>query len=391
MKQFLLSDADKRNAITFRRDMHAHPELSMQEYETTKKIKKQLTEWGIRLADVELETGVIALIGQGKSDKVIALRADIDALPITEASGLSFHSVESGKGHCCGHDLHTTAMLYAAKMLKAAEADIDGLILIIFQPGEESLHGSQSIIKSGVFDKYKPEFIVGLHTWPEVPAGSIGVKKGFFMAASDRLTLTVKGKGGHGAHPHKSVDPVCITGYILTALQSIVSRNIAPLDSAVVTIGKIQGGTAGNVIPDQVIMEGTVRTLSPAVRELVQQRLETLLPSIAAGFGGECIVEYKKGTPPVVNNDAIVDSIEKAASETIGTDSIVQLASASMGSEDFAEYLSLMPGALFRIGTGNDDERTHRALHNSGIVFDEKGIFAGAQVMAQFAWDAFQK
>lgn len=284
-----------------------------------------------------------------------------------------------------------TALLYAAKLLKKAENDITGRVLLIFQPAEEKLNGSKSVIDTGIFEKYHPQFIIGLHTWPEIPGGTIGIRKGPSMAASDSLKVTVHGKGGHGAHPHKSIDPICITGYILTALQTIVSRNIAPLDSGVITIGKITGGTAPNVIPDKVVLEGTVRSLDPSVRTLIQNRLETLLPSIAEGFGGTCEVEYQKGNPPVINDANVVDRIAQAGKEVLGEDHVIELEKASMGSEDFADYLEILPGALFRIGTCNADEKSHRPLHNSGIVFDEKGIATGAQVLAQTVWDAFQE
>jgi amidohydrolase len=336
-----------------------------------------------------LKTGLVASIGQGQTDQCIALRADIDALPIQEQSGLPFASRNPGVGHCCGHDLHMTALLYAAKLLKKVEEEIPGRVLLIFQPAEEKLNGSQSVIATGIFETYKPQHIIGLHTWPDIPAGTIGIRKGPSMAASDSLKIVVHGKGGHGAHPHKSIDPVCITGYLLTALQTIISRNVAPLDSGVITIGKITGGTAANVIPDSVTLEGTVRSLDPAVRALLQKRLETMLPAIAEGFGGSCDVEYIKGNPPVINDSWTVDQIARAGAEVLGTENVVELEKASMGSEDFADYLELLPGALFRIGTRNEDEKSHRPLHNSGIVFDEKGIIAGAEVLAQTVWDIF--
>ena len=391
MKKFILSDKEIKEAIGFRRNLHQHPELGYEEVETTEKIRRKLQEWGVEILDTGLKTGLVASIGLGKTSQCIALRADIDALPIQEASGLPFASKKAGIAHCCGHDLHTTALLYAAKLLKGSEKDISGRVLLIFQPAEEKLNGSHSVIATGIFETYHPQYIIGLHTWPEIPGGTIGVRKGPSMAASDSLKITVHGKGGHGAHPHKSIDPICMTGYILTALQTIVSRNIAPLDSGVVTIGKITGGTAPNVIPDKVVMEGTVRSLDPSVRQLIQERLETLIPSIAQGFGGSCEVEYQKGNPPVINDAHVVDCIAKAGKEVLGEDKVIELEKASMGSEDFADYLEILPGALFRIGTCNKEEKSHRPLHNSGIVFDEKGIVAGAQVLAQTAWDGFQE
>lgn len=389
MKKFLLTDEEIQEAVAFRRQRHEQPELGYEEYKTTEALRQKLQSWGVEILDTNLQTGLVATIGQGKTEQCIALRADIDALPIQEQSGLPFASQNPGVGHCCGHDLHMTALLYAAKLLKKVEGEIPGRVLLIFQPAEEKLNGSQSVIATGIFETYKPQHIIGLHTWPDIPAGTVGIRKGPSMAASDSLKIVVHGKGGHGAHPHKSIDPVCITGYLLTALQTIISRNVAPLDSGVISIGKITGGTAANVIPDSVTMEGTVRSLDPAVRVLLQKRLETMLPVIAEGFGGTCEVEYSKGNPPVINDPWTVDRIAQAGTEVLGAENVVELEKASMGSEDFADYLELLPGALFRIGTRNEDERSHRPLHNSGIVFDEKGIVAGAEVLAQTVWDLF--
>jgi amidohydrolase len=389
MTKFLLTSDEIQEAIAFRRQRHEQPELGFAEFKTTEALRQKLQSWGVEILDTNLKTGLVASIGQGKTDQCIALRADIDALPIQEQSGLPFASQNPGVGHCCGHDFHMTALLYAAKLLKDVEEEIPGRVLLIFQPAEEKLNGSRSVIATGIFEKYNPQHIIGLHTWPDIPAGTIGIRKGPSMAASDSLKIVVHGRGGHGAHPHKSVDPVCITGYLLTALQTIISRNVAPLDSGVITIGKITGGTAANVIPDTVTMEGTVRSLDPAVRALLQKRLETMLPAIAEGFGGTCEVEYSKGNPPVINDPWTVDRIAQAGTEVLGAENVVELEKASMGSEDFADYLELLPGALFRIGTRNEDERSHRPLHNSGIVFDEKGIVAGAEVLAQTVWDLF--
>ncbi len=389
MKKFLLTDEEIQEAVAFRRQRHEQPELGYEEYKTTEALRQKLQSWGVEILDTNLQTGLVATIGQGKTEQCIALRADIDALPIQEQSGLPFASHHPGVGHCCGHDFHMTALLYAAKLLKDVEEEIPGRVLLIFQPAEEKLNGSRSVIATGIFEKYNPQHIIGLHTWPDIPAGTIGIRKGPSMAASDSLKIVVHGKGGHGAHPHKSIDPVCITGYLLTALQTIISRNVAPLDSGVITIGKITGGTAANVIPDSVTMEGTVRSLDPAVRVLLQKRLETMLPVIAEGFGGTCEVEYSKGNPPVINDPWTVDRIVQAGTEVLGAENVVELEKASMGSEDFADYLELLPGALFRIGTRNDDEKSHRPLHNSGIIFDEKGIVAGAEVLAQTVWDLF--
>ena len=262
------------DAIEIRRHIHRHPELSMEEKNTTEFISQQLLKYGIEISDIPFKSGVLGILKGGEDGHTILLRADIDALPMVEKSGLPFASENTGVCHSCGHDIHTTALLLAARVLSSLRDELKGTVLFLFQPAEERLSGSQMVIDSGVFEKYHPDFAVGLHCWPDIPAGTIGIRRGSFMASSDTVKLTIRGKGGHGAHPHKSIDPVMTSAYILTELQTIISRTIAPLDSAVLTIGKITGGTAANIIPDEVVMEGTVRTVSKETRALMEETLE---------------------------------------------------------------------------------------------------------------------
>lgn len=251
----------------------------------------------------------------------------------------------------------------AARVLSSIRDELKGTVLFLFQPAEERLSGSQMVIDSGVFENYHPDFAVGLHCWPDIPAGTIGIRRGSFMTSSDTVKLTIRGKGGHGAHPHKSIDPVMTSAYILTELQTIISRTIAPLDSAVLTIGKITGGTAANIIPDEVVMEGTVRTVSNETRALMEEKIRQIVTHGAAAMGAECDIGYQKGVPAVVCDSHVVDLIEQAAAEELGADHVVTLATPSMGSEDFARYLEKVPGAMFRIGTRNDDPASSRPLH----------------------------
>ncbi len=390
----LAIDGEFQNEIRqCRRYLHAHPELSNQEYDTTEFIREQLAKLDIQIMETTrpLRTGVIAFIGQGQSSKNLYLRGDIDALPMEEQSDLAFMSQNQGVAHTCGHDIHTTALLYAAKFLKQYESLIDGRLFFIFQPAEENMTGALEVIGSGIFEEYPPTHIVGLHTWPGIDEGKIGLKKGAFSAASDYFKLTVQGKGGHGAHPETTVDPILISGHILIALQSIVSRNIEAVESAVITVGKIQGGTAANVIPNFVEMEGTARTTNTDIQKTVKDRMYTLLPSIAQGFGGDCQIEYREGVPPVINDGDIVDVISTAANSILGDDNVVWLDSPSMGSEDFAHYLKFTTGVIFRIGTGTADERSRLGLHNSSIVFGENAIFAGIATFVGTALEYFRK
>lgn len=376
-------DNFNREAIEFRRRIHMHPELSNQEYETTRKIKEKLKEWNIEIIETNLPTGVIACVGKGLIEKNIYIRADIDALPIKECTGELFTSRNEGISHACGHDIHLTTVLYTVRNIKTLENNIDGRVFFIFQPAEEVMEGAIKVINTGIFNKYPPSLILGVHTWPEIDAGKIGIKVGRFMAASDSIEIRIKGKGGHAAHPQKAIDPVVISAHIVLAIQSFISREIAATDSVVITIGKVTGGKVGNVIPDEVILEGSIRSADDVLRKHVQNRMKILLPAIAQGFGGDCEVNFGKGNPAVINDETIVAYIEKSAQEVLGEDNVVSLNHASMGSEDFSFYLEYCKGAMFRIGTGNEKVNSRQALHNNMLIFDEKSIQVGVRVLTQ--------
>ena len=370
------------DAVELRRRIHQQPELSMEEKETSALVREKLREYGISIAELPLETGVLAGERPGRT---ILLRADMDALPVEERSGLPFASEKKGVCHSCGHDIHTAALLLAARILGRIKKDLAGTVLFLFQPAEEKLNGSQAVIDSGLFEKYHPDFAVGLHCWPDLPAGTVGVRSGSFMASSDSVSLTVKGRGGHGAHPHKSVDPITAAAYILAELQTVVSRSVAPLEAAVLTMGRIEGGTAANVIPDTVTMEGTVRTVSRETRALMEEKIRQIACHGAEALGASCEVEYKRGVPAVICDPAVVERIRKAAAEELGSENVVALETPSMGSEDFARYLELVPGAMFRIGTASEDPATRLPLHNGGIRFDERAVLAGAVTFGRLA------
>lgn len=373
------------DAVELRRRIHQQPELSMEEKETSALVREKLREYGISIAELPLETGVIGVLAGERPGRTILLRADMDALPVEERSGLPFASEKKGVCHSCGHDIHTAALLLAARILGGIKKDLAGIVLFLFQPAEEKLNGSQLVIDSGLFEKYQPDFAVGLHCWPDLPAGTVGVRSGSFMASSDSVSLTVKGRGGHGAHPHKSVDPITAAAYILAELQTVVSRSVAPLEAAVLTMGRIEGGTAANVIPDTVTMEGTVRTVSRETRALMEEKIRQIACHGAEALGASCEVEYKRGVPAVICDPAVVERIRKAAAEELGSENVVTLETPSMGSEDFARYLELVPGAMFRIGTASEDPATRLPLHNGGIRFDERAVLAGAVTFGRLA------
>lgn len=370
-----------------RRFIHENPELSMQEKNTTAFIKTKCREYGLEEADVELESGAVFILNPEKTEKSIVFRADIDALPMVEKTGLPYASKNNGVCHSCGHDIHTTALLFCARILSRMKDMINGRVIFVFQPAEETGQGAKMVIQSGLFEKYPSRMIIGIHTWPETPGGNIGIRRGPFMAASDHVKITVRGKGGHGAHPHKSIDPVLTAAYILTQLQSVVARNVPPLQSAVLTIGKFTGGTAPNVIPEEAVMEGTVRTFLPDIRDMVQERISNIASLTAAAMGAECTVEYRRGGQAVIGDDNAVSLIEKAGLEELGKDGVSYLELPSMGSEDFAGYLDILPGAMFRLGTFNDIPESRLPLHNPSTVFDERAITVGARVLSRIALD----
>jgi len=368
--------------IIFRRHLHQHPELSGQEFLTSQLIGQNLTELGIEVQQWETKSGVVGLLRGEFPGPTLAIRADIDALKIQEATGSSFASVNDGISHSCGHDIHATVLLGCAKVLSAMRSSIYGNVKFIFQPAEESLVGAQQMIQAGVLEDPAVKAIFTLHCWPELVSGTVGLKKGAFMAAADSLRITITGQAGHAAHPHKSIDPVVIAAHVITALQSIVSREVAPLESVVITIGKITGGTASNVIAPSVEMAGTVRTLNPALRAEMPKIIERIVNHTAQGMRGVAKVDYVAGTPPVINDPSLVALIERVAGETLGSDKVIYLENASMGGEDFSFYLEKVPGVMFRLGTASEDPTSRLALHNPKLTFDEKAIMTGIKVMS---------
>ena len=370
--------------IAVRRHIHQNPELSGCETATAKLVMERLGVLGISCQTVA-GTGVVGLLEGALPGKTIALRADMDALNLLEETRLAFASTHPGVSHSCGHDIHTAVLLGCAAVLSEMRNSIKGNVKFIFQPAEESLSGAQQMLLADVLQHPGVDAIMALHCWPELPAGSIGLKRGSFMASSDSLDITVIGKAGHAAHPHKCIDPIVIAGHVLTGLQTIISREISPVDSAVITIGKIAGGTARNIIASTVELTGTVRTLTPATREKIPHLIERVVGKIAEGMNGEAVVRYLPGTPPVINSDALTTLVEQAAARALGADKVVYLENASMGGEDFAFYIEKVPGILFRLGTADENPDSRLALHNPKIVFSEEAIATGIVTLCEAA------
>ena len=384
-----LVKAQEQEMIQLRRHIHQNPELSNQEFQTTKLIQEKLTEYGVEIADIGLKTGVVGVLKGRFPGKTLAIREDIDALPMKELTGLPFASASDGVCHSCGHDIHTTVLLYTAKILSALKDELHGNVMFLFQPAEENGSGAKQLIDCG-FDKVlKPDAFVGLHVAPKLNAGCIGLKDGAASASSDMFQIRVTGKGGHGAHPENCVDPIIISAYILTQLQTIVSRENHPIHPAVLTVGSIHGGQANNVIPDYVEMGGTLRSLEPESRQAMQEAIDRITVSCAETMRGKAEVSWNKGMPPLVNDTPIVDGIRAAAQKLLPADAIKTIADPSLGSEDFS-YLfpAYGPGAQFSLGCGNDsDPNTRHGLHNSKNVFDEGCLAVGTAVLVQYARD----
>lgn len=377
--------------VEFRRDLHRNPEISYNEFRTTERIIAELEPLGYEIHR-PLPTGCVAVLRyddeDGTSKGVIALRADIDALPMDEEGEhkQDFISQIPGAAHCCGHDLHTANLLGTAHILASLGGIIRGTVVLIFQPGEEKPPGgARLLMESGLLQELGVTSIYGLHAYPYAPVGEIAVIKGPMMARPDEFELTVHGKGGHAAIPQKAVDPVVIASQIVTVLQSIVSRNVNPLESAVVTVGKIAGGSACNVIPDQVTMLGTIRSFSQALSEEISDRIHRVARGIAEAAGATVTYTYTPGYPAVVNTDWAVDAVVKSA---LALDAVtpVTLAEPLMAGEDFSFYQQEFPGAYFYLGTGSDAAESNRwNWHHPRFNVDEDAMLIGMSVLSMLA------
>ncbi|MCT4564493.1 MAG: M20 family metallopeptidase [Maledivibacter sp.] len=383
----MLIEDIKDDIIAIRRKIHENPELAFQEYKTTQTIIDELSDCDVDIKRYGLETGLVVILKGDKEGKTIAFRADMDALRIEEKSGLSFSSKIDGVAHMCGHDIHTSTLLGCIKVLSKLKNEISGRIIFIFQPAEEGLRGANSIIRTGVFDEYAIDYITTIHCWPEIKAGTIGLKAGPMMASSNMLEITIKGKGTHAAHPHKGVDPILISSYIINGLQSISSREIAPTDPIIVSITKIEAGSSHNIVPEEVKMYGTVRTITNETQEIISDIVTRIVENTASAYRADATVVIEEKTSPLIADETLVKELKRCAENSIGVDNIVDLKEPSMGSEDFAKYLEFCKGALIRLGTKSENYQTQLPLHNPRTIFDEKAIETGMKVICSFALD----
>ena len=371
--------------IKNRRYLHAHPELSFNEYGTSAFIKAKLDEMQIAWKEMA-GTGIVGIIeGKKTSDKVVALRADIDALPITEANGINYASKNDGVMHACGHDVHTSSLLGVAQILQSIKSKFGGTIKLIFQPGEEQLPGGASImIKEGVLENPKPHAVIGLHVLPSLECGKIAMRKGKQMASMDEINITVRGKGGHGAQPHQNIDPVVISAHIIIALQQIVSRIANPTTPTVLSFGKIIANGAVNIIPDEVYIEGTFRTLDETWRNDAHKRMKKMAEDIAESMGGNCEFIIKRGYPFLVNNDALTESVQNFSQEYLGKENVIE-ADIWLAAEDFSYYSQNADSCFYLLGVGNKNKKITSALHTATFNVDEDVLSISTGLMAYIA------
>ena len=376
--------------IEIRRELHKHPELMYEEIKTSALVRRELDNLGISYRSPIAKTGVLASIGNGNGP-CVALRADMDALPIHEETDVPFRSEVDGKMHACGHDCHTAMLLGAAKILKSKENEFNGTIKLFFQPAEEGGAGGKLMREEGALENPKVERIFGLHVWPQMPTGQIGSREGTFLAATTFLDLTIKGVGGHAAVPHLTKDPVLTSAQIITNLQSIISRELDPLDSGVVSISAIQGGKAANVIPSEVKILGTLRSLTMDGLKKLQKRVKEIAENIAKAHDCEAIVEYPGNDyPPTVNDGEMWDFAKKVGSDMLGEENVSEL-DAVMGGEDFAYYTEKVKGCFVVLGMQNEDIDAIYSVHHPMFKADEDALHIGTALHTMFALKSLEE
>ncbi|MDO5725995.1 MAG: M20 family metallopeptidase [Tissierellia bacterium] len=379
----------EKEAINHWHYLHAHPELSMKEYNTQKYlleiIEKEVNYDSINIVG---ETGIfVELTGKkGKSDKVIALRADMDALPVLEDNDLEFKSKNPGIMHACGHDVHMTILLSSLIILSKLKDKFSGKILFIFQPAEETLEGAKLFLNDSRLDLDQVDIFVGLHVNSDLYAGTIGVKSGAILASADSFYAKVIGKQCHAAHPNRGIDPIVITANIINALQSIVSRNISAVDSGIVTIGMLSAGTAVNIIPEYVDFAGTIRAIDFDTRKIIHKRLRSIFLDIANSMGGEAIVKIEEGSPPLICDEALVKRVIKVGNKIFGKENVIEIEKPSMGGEDFAFFVENKPGVFIQIGARSKNKE-FAGVHTPKFYSDPKSIPTGIKTLIGFTLD----
>ena len=379
-----LSHEVHQQVVQHRRHLHSYPELSFKEHNTAAYIKKQLDEMNIPWKSVA-KTGVLAMIGGIPSDQVVALRADIDALPIHELNNVPYASQHSGVMHACGHDFHTSSLLGTANILNTLKDKFKGTVKLLFQPGEEVIPGGATLmIKDNVLENPKPQAVIGQHAMPRIEAGKVGFKSGKFMASTDTLKVKITGKGGHGAQPHQNVDPVVIASHIIIALQQIISRNKNPREPSVLSFGKVMANGAFNVIPDEVYMEGTFRAMNETWRNEAHKKMITMAERMAEGMGGKCEFNIVRGYPFLINEEKLTAQVRAYSEDYVGKENVLD-EEIWMAAEDFAYYSQVADSCFYLCGVGNEAKGINSSLHTPTFDIDESALALSTGLMAYIA------
>ncbi len=383
----IVTDAPAMAAL--RRDLHAHPELCFEERRTSDVIAQQLTAWGVPIHRGLGTTGIVAILKSGSSDRAVGLRADMDALPMTERNQFAHASRHAGRMHACGHDGHTTMLLAAAKHL-ARHRNYDGTVYLVFQPAEEGGGGAREMIADGLFEQFPMEAIFGVHNWPGIPYGQFAIKNGPCFASSNEFRITLRGKGSHAAMPNLGLDPVPVACQLVQAFQTIITRNKRPIDAGVISVTMIHTGEAANVVPDTCEIQGTVRTFTLEVLDLIEQRMEQITQHTCAAFGVGCEFEFSRNYPPTINHTHETAFARRVMTDLVGGDHVLEF-EPTMGAEDFAYYLQAIPGAYFVMGNGEGGHRQSGhglgpcMLHNPSYDFNDALIPLGATLWVRMA------
>ncbi|MNI16094.1 putative hydrolase YxeP [compost metagenome] len=377
------SDSIEEEIVSIRRHLHQYPELGFKEHLTSSYVADYLRKLGLQVHSGVAGTGVVALMESGRPGPCLAVRADMDALPLQELTGLPYTSCHDGVMHACGHDGHMAMALGAARLLTEAKERLCGSVKFIFQPAEEMLGGARHMISAGVLESPRVDGIVGLHLWPDLPTGVFGVKSGTVMASMDHVDITVQGRAGHGAAPHQGVDAIIAAAQLLTALQVLVSRESDPSEPVVLSMGSIHGGSLPNIIADAVEMRGTVRAIDQGTRERMKRRVTELAECVSSAMSAKAEVNYEFGYPPTVNDASLMELAEETLSSLYGKAAIRHLMQSQMTSEDMAYYMEQIPGVFLLVGAGGEEGGKY-PLHHPQMTIDEKSLALGAQFLANF-------
>jgi amidohydrolase len=382
MEQDFRSAAEslREQLVAWRRDFHRYPELGFQEHRSAGVIADRLRELGYQVQTGIAHTGVVGLLQGQHPGPVVMVRFDMDALPVTEANETEYASQNPGLMHACGHDAHMAMGLGVATLMARRRGALVGTLKLVFQPGEEGMNGAEAMVKEGVLENPRPDVFLSTHVWSDKQVGTIDVTPGAIMAAAEKWTCTVRGKGGHGAQPDQTVDPIVAAAHIITALQTVVSRNVSPLETAVVTVGTVHGGGAFTVIPAHVEMTGTVRTYSPQVRATVLRRVREVIEGVAAACGAEAELEIVPLTPAVINDAEVAAVVRTAAEAVVGSENVTS-GERTMGSEDAAYFLQDVPGCYFFLGAANAERGLTAPHHNPHFDIDEDALPLGVAVL----------